>query len=412
MGIPEREKDIYKDTPLRLLGVYIIIGYANEVGEALRGFVGAKLVRVSYGIATIYVIADTMDKGVKTFRHNSNNPRRIIKTLFITTDTLIWQMLASVIIPGFTINRKHLQCSEEFYKNCIIDELALENNEESRQKMLEILKQNHLSNNEENSDELDSDDDDDIADITERLVGVDLDNADQVWEKLTEDEQQEFIAFLKSEDVMKLIPPWTPWWSYSAKNVEDVESAGNYKAECPHIIKIKDFREISKKEPADCVKYNLINVIAAYAFATRYFNGEHYDFCKEVVSCVVTISLCLKVNQNFEDFETAVKSVEFQCIESDWIVADTENFKTLREDLDKIVKGPELCEKKFYILCALSDLYKLLNSALTKKEQKSSFSKVFPNDHFPEVKLESKNKIKSCIRKVEYLLSFAKDYTV
>lgn len=61
--------------------------------------------------------------------------------------------------------------------------------------MLEILKRNHL--NDEEDSELDSDDEDDVADITNRLAGVDLDNADQVWEKLTEDEQQEFIAFLK-----------------------------------------------------------------------------------------------------------------------------------------------------------------------------------------------------------------------
>lgn len=92
-------------------------------------------------------------------------------------------------------SEKHLQCSEEFYKKCIIEELALENNEEAKKKMLEILKRNHL--NDEEDSELDSDDEDDVADITNRLAGVDLDNADQVWEKLTEDEQQEFIAFLK-----------------------------------------------------------------------------------------------------------------------------------------------------------------------------------------------------------------------
>lgn len=45
--------------------------------------------------------------------------------------------------------------------------------------------------------DLDSDDDPDYLDITERLAGVNLDDAEQVWDKLTEDEKQDFVAFLK-----------------------------------------------------------------------------------------------------------------------------------------------------------------------------------------------------------------------
>jgi hypothetical protein len=245
-------------------------------------------------------------------------------------------------------SEKHLQCSEEFYKKCIIEELALENNEEAKKKMLEILKRNHL--NDEEDSELDSDDEDDVADITNRLAGVDLDNADQVWEKLTEDEQQEFIAFLKSEDVTKLIPSWDPWWLHRSKNVEEVNSSQEYKSKCPQIVKIKNFRDISKRDPANCVKYNLVNVLAAYAFATRYFNGEYYDFYKEVVSCVVALSLCLKVNQNFEDFETALKSVQVLCTE---VIAPSVSisiyiycFHTERLDCCRFGKLPTL-ERRF-----------------------------------------------------------------
>lgn len=47
-----------------IIGIYIIIfsGYANEVGEAFRSIIGSKWVTVSYGIATAYVIADTVHK--------------------------------------------------------------------------------------------------------------------------------------------------------------------------------------------------------------------------------------------------------------------------------------------------------------------------------------------------------------
>lgn len=77
--------------------------------------------------------------------------------------------------------------------------------------------------------------------------------------------------------------------------------------------------------------------------------------------------------------------------------------------MKKILTGPNSVEKTFYILCALSDLHKLLSLAMHKKETKCSFSKAFPNDQFPDVKLESRNKIKNSIKKVDYLLAFAKD---
>ena len=50
--------DIWRDTPLRLLG------YANEVGESFR-YVFPRLVVPSYAVAFGYVLADTQDKARK-----------------------------------------------------------------------------------------------------------------------------------------------------------------------------------------------------------------------------------------------------------------------------------------------------------------------------------------------------------
>ena len=46
----QAEVDIYRDTPVRLLG------YANEVGEAFRALVHVKWVQLSYGVASCYVV--------------------------------------------------------------------------------------------------------------------------------------------------------------------------------------------------------------------------------------------------------------------------------------------------------------------------------------------------------------------
>lgn len=56
----------------------------------------------------------------------------------------------------------------------------------------------------------------------------------------------------------------------------------------------------------------------------KYFNGECCDFAQESISCILSLSLTVKCGQNFENFETAVKSVEQECIN----VSFYNNFKT------------------------------------------------------------------------------------
>lgn len=83
----------------------------------------------------------------------------------------------------------------------------------------------------------------------------------------------------------------------------------------------------------------------------------------------------------------------------------------MKEDLDRILQGPEKSNRKYYISCALSDLWDLLNVALKddKSKQESNFSKHFPDSCFPSVGLVPKNSIKVYMKKIEYFLSYTKD---
>ncbi|XP_034565734.1 mitochondrial fission process protein 1 isoform X1 [Notolabrus celidotus] len=101
---PSEEKtsqtvDIYRDTWVRFLG------YANEVGEAFRALVPKSAVLGSYAVATVYVTADAVDKGKKAAVAHGDNPGKTTRVAVAVVDTFVWQALASVIIPGFTINR-------------------------------------------------------------------------------------------------------------------------------------------------------------------------------------------------------------------------------------------------------------------------------------------------------------------
>jgi len=116
--------DLFKDSPMRYLG------YTNELGEAFRAFIPKSVVLATYAIATAYAMGDAVDKGYKAYTqpsspfttttptedgsvddvtttplNNNNNSARNWHVAERTTDTAIWQLLASVTVPAYIINR-------------------------------------------------------------------------------------------------------------------------------------------------------------------------------------------------------------------------------------------------------------------------------------------------------------------
>jgi len=94
------EKDIYRETPVRLLG------YADEIGETFRPSIHVSWVPVIYDIASAYVLANTLDKTLNMSKRPFVNDSKKYHEVFIAgIETLIEQNFAPVIVPGVTINR-------------------------------------------------------------------------------------------------------------------------------------------------------------------------------------------------------------------------------------------------------------------------------------------------------------------
>ncbi|KAG6623181.1 Mitochondrial fission process protein 1 [Phytophthora cinnamomi] len=97
-----KDKDIWRESLVRYLG------YANELGESFRPIV-PRLVVPSYLFAFGYVLGDTVDKASKAHKkalaEGISTLKRNAVVVDATIDTLAWQTMASVVIPGFTINR-------------------------------------------------------------------------------------------------------------------------------------------------------------------------------------------------------------------------------------------------------------------------------------------------------------------
>lgn len=108
----EEEFDALRDGPLRYLG------YANELGEAFAAWLPVGGVPLSYAVAIGYVLVDTGDKGLKAYAkageelsgmgelHPEVDASKLAGILAgeRALDTVVWQLLASVAIPGATIH--------------------------------------------------------------------------------------------------------------------------------------------------------------------------------------------------------------------------------------------------------------------------------------------------------------------
>ncbi|XP_062564224.1 zinc finger HIT domain-containing protein 2 [Armigeres subalbatus] len=337
-------------------------------------------------------------------------------------------------------SEQHLQCSESFYRENVIQEIALVRNDqesaESSKAMIDILGrldetaglQFNEDEESDNNEEVDSDDGENIRSLAERLGVINLDNADAVWQQLTDEERNEFQNMLESGDISQIMPIVEPWWERPYQ-VELIQSASGNKLsagernlieKCPPIKKsIKGFKEICSKEPSPLMKYNVANVLAAYALTFRYFNGDFKECTREAVNCLVSICGNLKHNTVYDSEKLAVASVCSEC-QQEQLPVDNETSILLAQDVKQLFGGPSNCGDKYrkhFVMTALSDVHHLLGLVRKadkrpnefEKATRGEFSKKFSDEIGDLIYIES-DRLKSCSKKIDFMLSYAKDY--
>ncbi|XP_063628447.1 zinc finger HIT domain-containing protein 2 [Cydia splendana] len=325
-------------------------------------------------------------------------------------------------------SEKHQECSENFYRNCVTEELASNHvDDESKRKMIDILKRMHehdidTEDIEEMLENMDSDDEE-VEDLHERIKGLHLNDADQLWGALTEDERNEFEALLNKGDVGTIMPQWEPWWMFrkKEKKVEEITKEENEALKkCPELKTVPALDSLSTVQPSPAIKFNITNVIASYVFVMRYFNGDVEPL--EWATHFLNVCANLDSNANFDDPAIAVETVVQKCLQSELIETDGPSLDVMKHDTYLILQGPSIDHKLYYCKSALSDLYRVLHKAKSiskaqpaneKKQSKDkTFSRKFPEhgtEHLPPL---DGNKLKKCMKKVEYYLSFLESHSM
>lgn len=66
-------------------------------------------------------------------------------------------------------------------------------------------------------------------------------------------------------------------------------------------------------KPSPSIRVNILNVLSAYSFIMRYFNGEIEPV--EAATCILNICDSLSNNSIFEDPDLAVEAVAQKCLQ-------------------------------------------------------------------------------------------------
>lgn len=301
-------------------------------------------------------------------------------------------------------------------------------------------------------EELDSDDEkadpDDTIDLSKRLEGVNLEDAEAIWAKLTVAEREEFEKIVQSDDVSNIMPTFHPWWENKVQRVliqeinndeNEVQHEYGHSVDHPNIYdSIVDFETISPKAPASCVANNLINILAAYTATVRFCMGDHMHNATEATNYLVKICANLHSNANFDDQQLAIESIRCESHSAGFSI-DDKDIQQIKKDIDFIAEGPDPAKQSnVFILAALSDLHGLLVAAKQMKKlsyakagsassqqlahtsasthcssrhpEFQQFAKRFGDHKIAEFYDVERPKLHASIKKIEYYLAYAKRY--
>lgn len=125
-------------------------------------------------------------------------------------------------------------------------------------------------------------------------------------------------------------------------------------------------------------------------------------------------------NHEYTTLYLPVKSVinVFFLLQSEIIETDEDSLEVTKHDVLLILNGPSKVKKAYYCIAVLSHIYFILFEAKNagkcsqKEDVKSGqvFSKKFPDlklEHLPKLDI---SKVKRCIKKIDYYLSYIESY--
>ncbi|KAJ9173765.1 hypothetical protein P3X46_016871 [Hevea brasiliensis] len=304
-----------------------------------------------------------------------------------------------------------LRCTESFMRENVVEELQhMQSNDETKQKMLEILKRLHL---EEKMDHTDEEDDCILSEETAQkiLSGVSISLDD-----LSAEVKKRFQRAVASGELSKLIEPWDPWWlkrsarstslskdgtqlvqpivEQEASSSNQDDDVGGHSREIPPgpegpLTPIKKL--LLSTEPSPLLAVHLVDILYSYCFTLRLYNGDWQSDATGSAMVVFGVSSVLSQGGQPETVMEAVSyCLEKTCSPGYRHMGGLQFGLGLITDVISLLSlgGPA-------IICALCDLQRLIRAG--EGELKAEKSRTLRRS-------ETRNKLKLAERKVYFIM--------
>lgn len=280
--------------------------------------------------------------------------------------------------------------------------------DETKKKMLEILKRFHSREAEggDEDEEMIGADADDDSTISEELIQKVLSGDEIRLEDLTPEELKQFQRAVASGELSKMIEPWNPWWKLPAARTISLSSDGTQlvmplqedkEATISEIpagpeTPIRPLSHLSSTSPSPLLMVHLVDILYSYCFTLRLYNGDWQSDPLGAATEVLTVSAVLGEDGRPETVMEALSA----CLEKACspVYRRTGGLKFAVGLIDDIISLLSLGGTA--LVCLLCDLQRLLKAGeTTLKHEKLGKAKR---------KGESSRKLKSAERKVYFLM--------
>lgn len=247
--------------------------------------------------------------------------------------------------------------------------------DESKKKMLDILKRLHLE------EEMERDGEDESV-LSDELIQKAMSGEEIKLEDLSDDEIKRFRHALVSGELSKMIEPWTPWWKKpSSRSISlspdgsqlirevttedtampypmtDQEASVNEIPEGPE-SPLPSLKQLTKAEPSPLLAVHLVDILYSYCFTLRLYNGDWRSDPFGASSVSMSMSKVLGEDAKPETVPEALTA----CIEETCSPAyrHTGGFRFAIGLVDDIITLLSLGHNA--LICALCDFRRLIQS--------------------------------------------------
>ncbi|XP_014672413.1 PREDICTED: zinc finger HIT domain-containing protein 2-like [Priapulus caudatus] len=302
-------------------------------------------------------------------------------------------------------DKKHESCSEQFYKDCCMQELnQFKVSPDNKSKMVDILKRLH----EEEKEAGDFESANEQPDIEDRLAGLNLDtDSDEIWNRLTPEERNEFESLVNASKLERLVEIWEPWWNKQDQTlIQDVEKnvLEELLERCPEIPKtIPKIGQLLRMKPSQLLGNNIVATLYAYAYIARLYNGDYISLAVQAAETMLNLCKVLSSGYNYSTVsEALIASVDSS---SQSARLNSREYSTaIVLDVCRIMEGPSKDMPLHYIIASLSEIHNLFTIA------KKSLKTAKIQGGTSEENALLKKKCGVILKKLDFYLSWVQDY--